>query len=187
LVESLTELPLEREARFVSEYELPSREAKVLTSERALSDFFEGIIKHYPQKPKQAANWLINDVLGLMNELHLSAAELYLTPERLAEILKLVDEGVINTSTGKELMRKTQKLQKDPREIVEEEGLAQVTDSGAIESICQDVIMENPSQVEQYKSGKSGVIGWLIGQVMAKSGGKADPQLVREILEKLLK
>ncbi len=187
LVDSLPELPLNRESRFIDEYKLPAREAKVLTSEKQLSDYFEGIIKHYPQKPKQAANWLINDVLGLMNELHLSAAELFLTPERLAEILKLVDEGVINTSTGKELIRKTQKIQKDPREIVEEEGLAQVTDSAEIESICQDVIQGNPSQVEQYKSGKSGVIGWLIGQVMAKSGGKADPQAVREILEKLLK
>ena len=122
-----------------------------------------------------------------MNELHLSAVELFLTPERLAEILKMVDEGVINTSTGKELVRKTQELQKEPQKIVEEEGLAQVTDSAASESICQEVIQENPSQVEQYKSGKGGVIGWLIGQVMAKSGGKADPQLVREILEKLLK
>jgi aspartyl-tRNA(Asn)/glutamyl-tRNA(Gln) amidotransferase subunit B len=187
LREGLPELPLERESRFIDEYKLPAREAKVLTSERKFSDYSGEVFEIYPGQSKNAANWLINDVLGLMNELHLSAGELFLTPERLAEILKLVDEGVINTSTGKELVRKTQKLQKEPREIVEEEGLAQVTDSGAIESICLDVIQENPSQVEQYKSGKGGVIGWLIGQVMAKSGGKANPQLVREILESLMK
>ena len=98
----------------------------------------------------------------------------------------MVDEGVINTSTGKELLRKTQELEKDPGLIVEEQGLAQVTDSSAIEALCQQVIKDNPSQVEEYRSGKTGVIGWLMGQVMAKSGGKADPQAVREILVKLL-
>lgn len=187
LRESLPELPLERESRFIDDYKLPAREAKVLTSERKFSDYSGEMFEIYPGQSKNAANWLINDVLGLMNELHLTADELFLTPERLAEILKLVDEGAINTSTGKMLIRKTQELQKEPQTIVEEEGLAQVTDTGAIESICQEVIQENPSQVEQYKSGKGGVIGWLIGQVMAKSGGKADPQLVREILESLLK
>ena len=124
--------------------------------------------------------------LGLINDLGLSITELFLTPEKLAEIIKLVDEGVINSSTGKELVRRTQEQGKDPVIIVEEEGLAQLTDSAAIESICQEVIQENPDQVAQYQSGKGGVIGWLIGQVMTKSGGKADPQVVREILEKLL-
>lgn len=186
LLESLPELPLERESRFINEYKLPAREAKVLTNERNLADYFEGILKVYKGHPKQAANWLVNDVLGLMNELNLSADELFLTPERLAEILELVDKGTINTSTGKELVRKTQELQKDPRSIVEEEGLAQVTDSAVIESICQEVIGENPAQVEQYQSGKEGVIGWFIGQVMAKSGGKADPEVIRESLEELL-
>lgn len=187
LLESLPELPLERESRFINQYKLPAREAKVLTSERNLADYFEGILESYPGEPKKAANSLINDVLGLMNELNLSADELFLTPERLGNILLLVDEGTINTSTGKMLFRKTQQLKKEPGSIVEEEGLAQVTDSAAIEAICQEVIKENPAQVEQYQSGKEGVIGWFIGQVMAKSGGKADPEVVRETLEKLLK
>lgn len=187
LRESLPELPLERESRFIDEYKLPVRDAKVLTSERKFSDYSGEMFEIYPGQAKNAANWLINDVLGLMNELHLFADELFLTPEHLSSILVFVDEKTINTSTGKMLIRKTQELQKEPREIVEEEGLAQVTDSAAIESICQGVIQENPSQVEQYKSGKGGVIGWLIGQVMATSGGKADPQVVRETLEKLLK
>ena len=121
-----------------------------------------------------------------MNELDLPIDELFLTPEKLAQIIQLVDEGTINTSTGKDLIRKVQELAKDPREIVEEEGLAQLTDSGEIESICQEVIDANPDQVEQFKTGKGGVIGWLIGEVMVKSGGKANPQAVREILHKLL-
>ena len=122
-----------------------------------------------------------------MNEFNLTPAELYLTPDRLAEILILVEDGIINSSTGKDLVRKTQQQGKEPRDIVELEGLGQVTDTAAIQSICQEIILENPDQVEQYKSGKSGVIGWLVGQVMAKSGGKADPKAVRETLEGLLK
>jgi aspartyl-tRNA(Asn)/glutamyl-tRNA(Gln) amidotransferase subunit B len=122
----------------------------------------------------------------LVNDLDIAIDELFLTPEKLAEIIQLVDDGIINTSTGKDLVHKTQALKKDPRAIVEEEGLAQLTDSGAIEAICQEVINHNPDQVEQYKSGKGSVIGWLIGQVMAQSGGKADPQAVREILQDLL-
>jgi len=186
LLESLPELPLAREKRFIDEYQISSKEAQLLTSDRGLSEYFEKLLKSYSGKPKTAANWLINDLLGLVNELDLPIDELFLTPEKLAQIIQLVDEGTINTSTGKDLIRKVQELAKDPREIVEEEGLAQLTDSGEIESICQEVIDANPDQVEQFKSGKGGVIGWLIGQVMAKSGGKADPQAVREILHKLL-
>jgi aspartyl-tRNA(Asn)/glutamyl-tRNA(Gln) amidotransferase subunit B len=186
IIKNLPELPLERKTRFMSVYGISDKEAGVLTSTRSLSDYFEATLKSYGGESKTAANWLINDLIGLMNETNLSVDELYLTPEKLAVILQMVDEGTINTGTGKELLWKTQELEKDPREIVEEEGLAQVTDSAAIESLCQEVIKDNPSQVEQYRSGKTGVIGWLVGQVMAKSGGKADPQAVREILLKLL-
>ncbi len=186
LMASLPELPQDRKIRFLEDYKISAKEANLLTGDRALSDYFETLLEKYQGKPKTAANWIINDLLGLINELGVPIRDLYLSPEKLAEIIKLVDEGAINTSTGKELVRKTQELKKDPRVIVEEEGLAQLTDSSAIESICQEVIQSNPDQVEQYKSGKGGVIGWLIGQVMAKSGGKADPQAVREILQKLL-
>ena len=187
LLGSLPELPRDREKRFEKEYNIPPKEAKVLTSDRDLSDYYEGILENKKIPPKTAANWVINDVLGLINEIDTPVKDLYLTPERLAEIITLVEEGEINTSTGKELIHKTQDSRKEPREIVDSEGLAQVTDSKAIESICQEVIAENPDQVEQFKSGKEGVIGWLIGQVMAKSGGKADPQVVRETLLALLK
>lgn len=186
IVESLPELPLERKTRFMSDYGISDKEAGVLTSTRSLSEYFEATLKSYGGESKTVVNWLINDLIGLINEKNLSVDELFLTPEKLAEILQMVDEGVINTSTGKELLRKTQILEKDPGLIVEEQGLAQVTDSSAIEALCQGVIKDNPSQVEEYRSGKTGVIGWLMGQVMAKTGGKADPQAVREILVKLL-
>jgi aspartyl-tRNA(Asn)/glutamyl-tRNA(Gln) amidotransferase subunit B len=187
LLSGLPELPLERRERFTHQHKISQKDAGVLTSTRELADYYEETLSFYKGEPKTAANWIINDLLGLVNELDLTIADLFLNPERLADILLLVDEGVINTTTGRELVIKTQEQKKDPRMIVDEEGLAQMTDSAAIEVICQEVIQENPSQVEQYQSGKTGVIGWLVGQVMAKTGGKADPQAVRKSLEKLLK
>jgi aspartyl-tRNA(Asn)/glutamyl-tRNA(Gln) amidotransferase subunit B len=186
ILASLPELPYQREKRFVQEYELSPKETVTLTSERNLSDYFERTIKAYSGEPKIVANWIINDLLGLVNDLEKTLNELYLTPERLAEIIKLVDSGQINTSTGRELVRKTEQNKEEPGQIVENEGLTQLTDSSAIEDICQEVIETHPDQVEQYRSGKKGVIGWFMGQVMSQSGGKADPQVVREILVRLL-
>ena len=186
ILASLPELPRQREERFTAEYNLSPKEAATLTSERDLSDYYEDLIQGYGGSPKIAANWVINDLLGLINELGLSLNELYLTPERLAKIIKLVDSGQINTSTGKELVHKVEAGKQEPTAIVEDEGLAQLTDTSAIEAICREVVETNPDQTGQYRSGKKGVIGWFIGQVMAQSGGKADPQAVRETLIKLL-
>ncbi len=187
ILEALPELPLERKTRFENQFGISPKDAGVLTSTRALADYFEAVLEVYSGEPKTVSNWLINDLLRLMNDLGLDADQLSVRPESLAQILEMVDQGTLNSGTGKELLRLTQELKKSPVEIVEQEGLGQLTDSGAIEDLCREVISENPSQVEQYQSGKTGVIGWLMGQVMAKTGGTADPQLVRETLQDLLK
>jgi aspartyl-tRNA(Asn)/glutamyl-tRNA(Gln) amidotransferase subunit B len=186
ILASLPELPLEHKRRFQDQYDLPDYDADILTSERALSDYFESTVKSYAGDAKRASNWIINDLLGLLNERDLTPDELYLNPPYLADVLSLIDEGTINTSTGKMLLEKVEDQRKAPQAIVKEEGLAQVTDSAAIESVCQKVISENPSQVEQYREGKGAILGWFIGQVMAKTGGKADPQAVRNTLQQLL-
>jgi aspartyl-tRNA(Asn)/glutamyl-tRNA(Gln) amidotransferase subunit B len=186
IIQDLPELPQARKVRFQGEFSIPAKEADLLTGDRTLSDYYEELVEAYPGEPKTAANWVINDLLGMLNDFELNLEDIYLTPVRLAAIIQLVDEGKINTSTGRELVRKTEQKQQEPEKIVEKEGLAQLTDTGEIEEICQEVIESSPDQVEQYRSGKGGVIGWLIGQVMAKTGGKADPQAVRETLEKLL-
>ena len=186
ILEALPELPLERKTRFENQFGISPKDAGVLTSTRALADYFEAVLEVYSGEPKTVSNWLINDLLRLMNDLGLDADQLSVGPESLAQILEMVDQGTLNSGTGKELLRLTQELKKSPTEIVEHEGLGQLTDSGAIEDLCREVISENPSQVEQYQSGKTGVIGWLMGQVMAKTGGTADPQLVRETLQGLL-
>ena len=180
------ELPLERRARFVSQYQLPEYDADILTAERSLSDYFEAAVKIYAGDPKRVSNWLMNDVLRMINERGVPASELQLTPTYLAEIIKLVDANTINTSTGKALLEKVEKSGKVPGEIVAAEGLAQVSDLSAIQAVCQEVLDANPDQVAAYRSGKVSLIGWFTGQVMKISRGKADPKLAKEILEKLL-
>jgi aspartyl-tRNA(Asn)/glutamyl-tRNA(Gln) amidotransferase subunit B len=111
---------------------------------------------------------------------------LRLTPAYLADIVRLVDAGTVNTSTGKALLEKVQSSGLAPAVLVEQEGLAQVSDRDAIQAVCAQIIDENPGQVASYRGGKTGLIGWFVGQEMRNSGGKADPQLARSILEELL-
>ena len=180
------ELPLARRERFIEEYDLPAYDADILTSERSLSDYFETANQAYGGDPKRLSNWLMNDVMRLLNELGLEAKDLKLTPEYLAEIIKLVDANTVNTPTGKSLLEKVQQSGKSPAEIVEAEGLAQVSDTGAIREIAARIVAENPDNVEKYRGGKDSLIGWFVGQVMRESRGKADPNLAREVLEELL-
>lgn len=187
ILAELPELPLERRARFMTQYGLPEYDADILTSERSLSDYFEAAVAAYSGEAKRVSNWIINDVLRMLNEKGISAAELRLTPTYLAETIQLVDAGTINTSTGKSLLEKIESSGKAPGEIVEAEGLGRVSDEGAIRAICAEVLAENPEQVNTYKKGKATLIGWFVGQVMKKMRGKADPQLARAILEELLR
>jgi aspartyl-tRNA(Asn)/glutamyl-tRNA(Gln) amidotransferase subunit B len=181
------ELPLARRQRFMSDYKLPEYDAEVLTSERNLSDYFEGAVKSYGGDPKKVSNWLMNDVLRMINDSGTSAEKLKLRPAYLAAIIRLVESGKINSSTGKSLLEKIEKTGKTPDAIVEEEGLAKVSDDAAIRAICQEVLAENPKEVESYRSGKVTLMGWFVGQVMRKMRGKADATLARTILEELLK
>jgi len=186
ILADLPELPLDRRERFMTEYGLPEYDADILTSEHSLADYFEKSVLAYAGDAKRVSNWLMNDVLRMINERGLVAADLHLTPVYLAEIIKLVDAGDVNTSTGKSLLEKVQNTGKAPLEIVKEEGLARVGDEDAIRGFCEAVLAENPDQAASYRKGKVSLIGWFVGQVMRKTGGKADPQLARSIMEELL-
>ena len=186
ILKNLPELPLMRRKRFVSQYGLPEYDADILTSERRLSDYFEAAVKAYGSDPKKISNWLMNDVLRMLNDRGVSADQLKLTPTSLAEILKLIDAGTINNSTGKALLEKVETTGRSPVEIVAAEGLAKVSDDSAIRAVCQEILAENPKEVESYKSGKVTLIGWFVGQVMKKMRGKADASLARTIFEELL-
>ncbi|MGB9673701.1 MAG: Asp-tRNA(Asn)/Glu-tRNA(Gln) amidotransferase subunit GatB [Anaerolineales bacterium] len=187
ILNQLPELPLERRQRFIQQYGLPEYDADILTNERSLSDYFESAVVSYQGDPKRVSNWLMNDVLRLINETGIPAAELTITPAYLAEIIKMIDENIINNSTGKALIDKVQSSGKSPSTIVAEEGLAKVSDTSKIEEACKTILAENPEAVANYRKGKMGLIGWFVGQVMKQMGGKADAQLTRQILEELLK
>jgi aspartyl-tRNA(Asn)/glutamyl-tRNA(Gln) amidotransferase subunit B len=181
------ELPMEREARFVAEYKLPEYDADILTSERNLSDYFESAVRIYAGDPKKVSNYLMNDILRMLNESGKTANQLQLTPTYLAEILKMVEGGQINTSTGKSLLEKVESNGKSPKSIVETEGLGLVSDDSAIRAIVQKIVAANPKEVEAFHAGKETLIGWFTGQVMRDMRGKADPKLATQILLEVLK
>ena len=186
ILKALPELPLVRRQRFMDAYGLPEYDADILTSERNLSDYFESAVKAYSSDPKRVSNYLMNDVLRMLNENSKTADQLRLTPAFLAEIIKLADAGTVNTSTAKSLLQKLEESGTAPGEIVAAEGLGKVSDDSAIRAVCLEVLAESPKEVESYKAGKVTLIGWFVGQVMKKMRGKADPTLARTILEELL-
>ena len=187
MLEDLPELPLARRNRISQDYAIPLYDAEILTEERSLANYYEEAVAAYSGDPKSVSNWLMNDVLRILRESGLRAGQLKLLPAHLAEIIQLVDEKAINTPTGKELLEKIQESGDSPRALVEREGLAQVSDSTELEGLIQTVMEENPDQVATYRGGKTTVIGWFVGQVMRKSAGKANPQMVKELLENKLK
>jgi len=186
ILKDYPELPLERRARFTEAYGLPEYDSEILTGERTLSDYFETAVKVYGGDPKRVSNWIMNDVLRMVNDAGIQASALKLTPAYLAEIIKLIDAGSINTSTGKGLLAKVESTGKSPAKIVEEEGLAQVSDDSAIRDVCAKIMAASPNETASYKAGKVTLIGWFVGQVMKEMRGKADPQIARKIMEEML-
>lgn len=187
ILHGFPELPLTRKARFAFDYGIPEYDAEILTSERSLADYFEESVKCYDGDPKRVSNWIMNDVMRLINASGTAADDLRLSPNYLAEIIKMVDSGVINTNTGKSLLEKVNGSGKSPQQIVSEEGLGRVNDDVAIRKIAAEVLAESPREVENFKAGKTSLMGWFVGQVMKKMKGKADPQAAKTILEELLK
>ena len=183
----LPELPLERKARFESEYELSAYDAEILTSDRGLSEYFESAAASFGGEAKTVSNWMMNDLSRLMNGLGKTASELVLTPASLAQIIRMVEEGKINAATGKSLLSKVEESGRAPAEIVEAEGLAVIADSDALRAQIEGVLAGATAEVESFRAGKESLLGWFVGQVMRATGGKADPKRTREILLELLK
>jgi len=184
---TLPEMPLARKARFVSEYRLSTYDADILTSERSLSDYFEEAVVAYGGEAKTVSNWMMNDLMRLMNSQGKDALSLVLRPQDLAEIIQLVDAGKVNAATGKTLLEKVETTGRKASDIVASEGLGLVSDDGLLRQRIEEVLAEAPNEVTAFKAGKEGLFGWFLGQVMRKMGGKADPKRSREILLELLK
>ena len=182
----LPELPLARRARFETEYQLSAYDAEILTSERSLSDYYEAAVQSYAGEAKAVANWMMNDLSRMLNDLGKTADQLTLNPQSLSEIIRMVDEGKINAATGKSLLKKVEETGKAPARIVEDEGLSLIADSDALRKQIEAVLAGAPDEVANFRAGKESLLGWFVGQVMRSSGGKADPKRTREILLELL-
>jgi aspartyl-tRNA(Asn)/glutamyl-tRNA(Gln) amidotransferase subunit B len=184
--DTLPELPWEKRARFVRQYEISNYDAGVLADDLALSRYFEAAAKE-AKKPKAIANYVLNDLLSALGAASKSIDECPIPPGHLQALANLVEEGKINSKQAKEVFAEMFNSGSAPADIVEAKGLKQESDLGAIETICREVIQANPKSVEDYRAGKAAAINFLKGQVMKASKGKANPNLVSETLERLLK
>jgi aspartyl-tRNA(Asn)/glutamyl-tRNA(Gln) amidotransferase subunit B len=181
----MPELPQAKRERFVSQYEVSAYDAAVLADDKALADYFEAAAKDSP-KPKNVANWIINDLLSALSAASLDLSECPIKASTIGELTALIEGGTISGRQGKEVFAAMMESGKAPAVIVEEKGLKQVSDTGAIEAFCDEVINANPASVADYKSGKEAALNFLKGQVMKLSKGKANPAVVGEILAKKL-
>jgi len=179
----LPELPDEKKDRFIEKFGLSPYDAGVLVSDRASSDFFEEVAKG--RDAKLAANWVINEYFGRLNKEGKEIATSPISADQLGGVVDLISKGDISGKIAKDLFDIVWQEGGDPAKIVEERGMKQVTDTGAIEAIVDDIIANNPGQVEQVKE-KPQLLGWFVGQVMKASKGKANPQAVNEILKEKL-
>ncbi len=183
---SLPELPDAKRERFVRDYALPAYDAGVLTAERALADYFETVAQATKAVPKIAANWVMGELSGALNREGIEIGASRVTAETLAALLDKITAGTISGKIAKEVFEAAWNGEGTIDEIIEKRGLVQISDSGAIEKLVADVIAANPAQVEQFRAGKQQVLGFLVGQVMKASHGKANPQQVNEALRKQL-
>lgn len=181
----MPELPQSKRERFVTEYEVSAYDAAVLADDKALADYFEAAAKDSP-KPKSVANWIINDLLSALSATSLDLSECPIKASYIGELTALIEGGTISGRQGKEVFAEMMVSGKQPAVIVEEKGLKQVSDTGALEAFCDEVINANPNSVADYKSGKEAALNFLKGQVMKLSKGKANPAVVGEILSKKL-
>lgn len=180
LAAELPELPDEIKTRFVNEMGLSVYDASILVMEKAIADYFEVVAKG--RDGKLAANWVINDLLGALNKAGLDIVDSPISAEQLGKIVELIKEGTISGKIAKDLFEIVWNEGGDPAKIVEERGMKQVTDTGAIEKAVDEVIKSNPDKVAQAKE-KPTLAGWFVGQVMKKTGGKANPQVVNELVK----
>ena len=182
----LPELPDARRIRYMSELGLPAQDVEVLTATRELAEYFEECLA-YGCQPKGAANWIMGEVTRGLNDSGQVIAACPVPPKKLADLLALIDKGVISGKIAKTVFDEMWQSGKEPARIVEEKGLVQVSDTGAIETIVDEIMAANMGQVEEFRSGKEKVLGFFVGQVMKASKGKANPAVVNEILIKKLK
>jgi aspartyl-tRNA(Asn)/glutamyl-tRNA(Gln) amidotransferase subunit B len=181
---TLPELPTARRDRFMADYQLSLQEANLLTDERAVADFCEEAVRAYAGDPHTMANWISGELFRLLNAEQMEIAAARVTPSGLADLQTLVDRGAINLNTAKRVLDTMFRTGQSAADVVQAEGLAQVSDEDALVAVIDRVLAENPEAVARYRAGKTNLLGWLMGQVMQSTHGQANPQVVRPLLQK---
>ena len=184
---NLPELPESRRQRYLDEYKLSEKDAKLITSSKYLSDLFEDAIK-ICNNPKAVNNWIISDISRILNETEMEPIEIPFTAEHLANLVILIDKGTISSSIGKKVLVELFENPRDPEDIIKEKGWIQISDEGAIKEIVLKIVEANPQSVADFKGGKDKALGFLVGQAMKETKGKANPQMLNKMfLEELNK
>ena len=179
------EFRTEKLERYKTEFEIPQYDAEIITNSKKMADIFEATTA-ICQKPKKVSNWLMVETMRLLKEQGMEPEELSFSPENLASLIELADEGTINNSVAKEVFEKIFLKDIDPKRYVEEHGLKSVSDQGALQEVLQKVVAENPQAVSDYQGGKEKALGALVGQTMKAMKGKANPGVVNKMLREML-
>ncbi|MBM4307576.1 MAG: Asp-tRNA(Asn)/Glu-tRNA(Gln) amidotransferase subunit GatB [Deltaproteobacteria bacterium] len=182
----LPELPDQKRERFIQDYKIPEYDAEILTSTKAMANFFEDCVRLFPE-PKTVSNWMMGDLLREMKRDEKEIEQCLVTPKHLAEMLTMMKEGTISGKIAKDVFEEMYRTGDWPAMIVKEKGWVQILDTGEIEGVVENVLQSNPKLVEDYRNGKEKVFGFLVGEVMKGTKGKANPKLVNELLRKKLK
>ena len=182
---SLPELPDAKKTRFMDDMGLSAKDASTLVADRESAEYFEAVAASHDAK--KAANWVTNDLFGALNKAGLSIADSPISAEHLSKLLTLMDDGTISGKIAKDVFEIMWETSGDPEKIVEEKGLKQITDTGAIEAAVDQIIADNPGQADEVRGGNDKAIGWFVGQVMKATQGKANPQQVNQLLRDKLK
>jgi aspartyl-tRNA(Asn)/glutamyl-tRNA(Gln) amidotransferase subunit B len=170
----------------MAEYALADYDAALITNDLSVADYFEAAVKAYPGDAKKVTNWVVGELLPFCHESETEACEVKLVPEKLAALLSLVDDGTISVKIGKDIFRDLCASGDDPAEYVKAKGLVQVSDTSELEAMVDQVIADNPSEVEAFKGGKKKLMGFFMGQVMRLSKGQANPGVVTQLFNKKL-
>jgi aspartyl-tRNA(Asn)/glutamyl-tRNA(Gln) amidotransferase subunit B len=183
---TIPELPDARKARYTSEYGLPAYDADVITTSKKLADLFEDSLKA-TSDAKAVSNWIMGDLLGYLNANGLDVDQIKLTGQSLGEMIGLIEKGTISGKIAKNVFKSMVETGKSPAVIVEEQGLVQISDESALVAAVDAVLANNPQSVADYKAGNEKVVGFIVGQVMKETKGKANPGLVNKIIVEQLK
>ncbi|MDA9624831.1 Asp-tRNA(Asn)/Glu-tRNA(Gln) amidotransferase subunit GatB [Candidatus Pelagibacter bacterium] len=182
---NLPELPDQKKERFIKDYSLNAYEANILVSEKEISDYFEEVVKN--SDIKLAKNWIMGDLFASLNDKNISISQSPVTSKKMSLLIDSISSGIISGRTAKEVFEVMKETGEEPNKIIESKGLQQKSDPKELEIIIDKILTDNKDKVDQYKSGKDKLFGFFVGQIMKVSGGKANPQLVNEILKKKLK